>query len=150
MQKHRVRTKISIKGVLLGGITDIVSTNLFSIPLVIYAAVFIGLSGDKSPAAFQNATQHNILFTMLIYVTGCLGSIVGGYVAAWIAKRAEILNGTLSAWLCAALGIFGMVTTTSSSKRLEELASLPVTFLLDGAGGYLRKLQMSRGAVKLT
>jgi hypothetical protein len=40
-----------------------------------------------------------------LLIGGCLCSILGGYVAAWLAKHDELLNGALSAWLCIAFGI---------------------------------------------
>jgi hypothetical protein len=35
-------------------------------------------------------------------VLGTVGSIIGGYVGAWLAGHDETLNGALSSWLCLA------------------------------------------------
>ena len=62
--------KISIKGVLLGGITDVLNTNILAIPLIIY--VMAKMDWSHTPKDQLNA------------------AILGGYVAARLAKHDEL------------------------------------------------------------
>ena len=77
-------------------------------------------------------------------------SILGGYVAAWLAKHDELLNGALSAWLCIAFGIAAFGASVRGGTPvweviLGELAS-PALGLL---GGYFRAAQKRKRMVHL-
>ena len=81
-------------------------------------------------------------YKVATFVTGASASILGGYVAAWLAKHDELLNGAFSAYLCVALGLIGMVTVTASpADRLLEVAMMPLSPALGLFGGYLRLRQ---------
>lgn len=41
---------------------------------------------------------------------GALCSVLGGYVAARLAARSELVNGALSAFLCIAFGLYALAT----------------------------------------
>jgi hypothetical protein len=76
---------------------------------------------------------------------GC--SVLGGYVAAWIAKHDELVNGAASAWLCLLISAFTTVPGLGSHSfayRLLLLAASPISGLL---GGSLR-LAQNRLAVR--
>ena len=136
--------RFSVKGVLIGGVVDIVSTNLFAIP-VVTVAVFSIARSTPSAATHQAALMTLIAtppYKVATFVTGASASILGGYVAAWLAKHDELLNGAFSAYLCVALGLIGMVTVTASpADRLLELAMMPLSPALGLFGGYLRLRQ---------
>lgn len=133
-------SKISIKGVLLGGVTDIVATNILSFPIILYAATKIDLARatpDQLAAALHASTSLHVVQLLI----GAGASLLGGYVAAWLARHDELLNGALSSFLCVALGIFSLATGHVSSHRLEELLLLPAGPACGLLGGYLRLKQ---------
>jgi putative membrane protein (TIGR04086 family) len=79
--------------------------------------------------------------TQLLLGLAC--SVLGGYVAAWLAKHDELLNGGLSSLLCAAIGIYSIASGKDShapSVQVLMLISAPVCGFL---GGYLRLRQRS-------
>lgn len=129
--------KLSISGILLGGIVDVLSTSILAAPLFLYVIFRYGaVHGPK-------VLHESILLTMAQWLIGILGSVLGGYVAAWMAGHDEILNAALSAYLCVGLGIlswFAGATATPTPERLLELLLAP---LFAAAGGYL-KLNLKR------
>ncbi|MBV8748271.1 MAG: hypothetical protein JO103_01015 [Candidatus Eremiobacteraeota bacterium] len=137
--------RFAVKGVLIGGVVDIVSTNLFGIPVVM-VAVFSTATPSSSTvnqsAAFM-ALLATPVYKVSLFVAGACASILGGYVAAWLAKHDELLNGALSAYLCILSGLIGMVTVAATpSDRLLELAFMPLSPALGLVGGYLRLRQV--------
>jgi hypothetical protein len=100
--KENSLKKISIKAVVIGAVIDIVSTNLLVIPLGIYIIISHHLSTlpkeQISHAVMQVLKDVPILFSVQILL-GSLCSILGGYVAARIAKSNEITNGAWAAFL---------------------------------------------------
>jgi hypothetical protein len=126
----------------MGGITDVVATSILAIPVVVYVMVkFDLLRTPHDPSAITNAihASPSLYGLQLLIGFGC--SVLGGYVAAWIAKHDELLNGALSSSLCIAIGVY-------SFARGKMLGTLPVEILLLSAsplgaflGGYLKRLQ---------
>ncbi len=70
-------------------------------------------------------------------------SILGGYVAARLAGREELLNGALSSWLCISFGVYGFFAGSAHDYPLEigGFIASPAAGLL---GGYLRQKQIPR------
>jgi hypothetical protein len=134
--------KISIAGVLIGGVTDVVATNVLAIPLVVYVMVRYNLlHAPDGPAQITSAIHANpaIYGAQLLIGVGC--SVLGGYIAAWIAKHDELLNGLLSSYLCTAIGLYSVLAGKDSHSVLTQillLAAGPLSALL---GGYLRQTQ---------
>lgn len=135
--------KLSISAILLGGIADVVGTSILAMPLFLYTVLKYGaVHGPR-------ALHESALLTMGQWLIGIAGSMLGGYVAAWIAGHDELLNAALSAYLCVGIGViswFGGAIATATPERLLELALAP---LFAAAGGYLKvSLKRSkRGAV---
>jgi hypothetical protein len=133
--------RISIIGVLLGGVVDIVSTNILAFPFAIYVALrlnAIHVPKDHLQAAIASAFHEGVLLFVMQWIVGGAGSIIGGYVAAWIAKRDQVLNGTLSSYLCLALGIFGWTTGRATASPGEQFLLLFGSVVFAALGGYLR------------
>jgi fructose-specific phosphotransferase system IIC component len=72
-----------------------------------------------------------ILYASQLFI-GLARSILGGYVAARIAGREELLNGTLSSWLCISF---------DPSVEIGAFIASPAAGLL---GGYVRQKQTPR------
>ncbi len=130
--------RVSIKGVLIGGIVDVVTSGVLGLPLVIYAMSRIDMSHTPS-------SQVSMAVTKLIHASpalhsvellvGLMCSVLGGYVAAWLAKRDELLNGGLSSFLCIILGIYAVTTGRDSNPHWLQfllLAASPLAAVLGG------------------
>jgi putative membrane protein (TIGR04086 family) len=142
--------RLSPKGIVVGGVVDIVASNLAAIPLAIVAALRIDvrhLPRDEQSRALLEVlrTTPSLFVTQLLL--GALCSILGGYVAARLAKRSELVNGALSAFLCIAFGLYAMATKPDSLGPWAHVAFLVVSPALGALGGLLalrRKCARSR------
>lgn len=136
--------KISVTGVLIGGIADIVSSSLLGIPFAIYAMSKIDLvqtpKDQLGPAiaAVSHATPWLYGAELLV---GLACSVLGGYLAARLAKHDELLNGALSSFLCVAIGIYSIASGKDSHAHWVQLLILISAPACGFFGGYLRARQ---------
>jgi hypothetical protein len=136
--------RISIKGVLIGGVVDVGSSILLGIPFAVFAILKVNFAHtpkDQVGAAVTAAIQENLRLYLGQLAIGLGCSTFGGYLAGRIAKHDELLNGLLSSFLCLSLGIFALSSHMDSHplvvKILLEIAS-PAFALI---GGYLALLR---------
>ncbi|WP_315741447.1 MULTISPECIES: hypothetical protein [unclassified Bradyrhizobium] len=89
--------KASLKGIVIGSITDVVFSYVILILLAVYFTVASG-SGVRPDhgAASARILMGNAWFVVWGRIFGSFGSVLGGYVAARISKHDEVLNGILS------------------------------------------------------
>ena len=132
--------KVSFKGVIIGGVLDVALSNLAAIPMLIYAA--IRLEAWKLPRAEQsralvNAMTNDTRLLVVGLVVGAVCSVIGGYVAARIARREALLNGALSAWLCIPFGVYALIAGGDSLPLWVHVFFLLMSPLLGAAGGQL-------------
>ncbi len=142
--------KVSLKGVLIGGIVDVVSSSLMGIPLAVYALSKVDLAHTPKEQLGSAivAVSHGtpwLYGTQLLVGLAC--SVLGGYVAAWLAKHDEMLNGTLSAFLCVAIGIYSIASGKDSNAHWVQVLILISAPLCGSLGGYLRLRQQGVDAV---
>jgi len=134
--------QFSVKGVLAGGITDIVATWIVSIPLLTIASTQVHLLDLPAPArtaALMKAMGPGSSLYLAGLLLGGACSVLGGYVAARIAKRARRLNGAFSAWLCVLSGLWGWRTGTYATTAAAHVAYLVLSPALGAFGGYLQE-----------
>ena len=140
--ERRPDIRVSIVGITVGGITDVVATNILAIPVVVYAMVKFDLfHTPQDPSAITNAIHANPTLYGLQLLIGFGCSVLGGYVAAWIAKHDELLNGALSSFLCIAIGVYSLARGKMSGSLPAEILLLIASPLCAFLGGYLRILQ---------
>ena len=135
--------RISIKGVLVGGVTDVGLSTLLGIPFAVWAVLETGIARtpkDQIHSAVSAFMHRPMIFASEMLIGfGC--SILGGYVAARLAKHDELLNGCLSAILCIAGGIWLLATHQNSDPIWQQILELIASPLLGLLGGYLRLKQ---------
>jgi len=144
--------RISPSGVLIGALIDIVSSFLLGIPFIVFTFVQVGrmhLPKVQQHAAMV-AIREGIWMRSGEWLAGVACSTLGGYIAAKIANRDEVLNGALSAIFCEILGLYWML----SGKNIYPMW-LQVVYLVSGivfacVGGYLRVRQVGGRAVPAT
>jgi hypothetical protein len=142
--------KISIRGVVVGGAVDIVTTVILTLPLVVYviATELPGAFKDPLPAAVMATIQASPLLCGLQSVIGLACSVLGGYVAARVARHDELLNGLLASSLPVALGVYSLTSDKDSGPLLLPVLLLIASPLCSGFGGKLRLVQI-RGPAHL-
>jgi hypothetical protein len=136
--------RVSFKGVLLGGIVDIVATNIVSLPVIAVAlgrTNLVQLPPSERTEALMAIIKAGVALYVLLAALGALCSVLGGYVAAIIAKRNEILNGALSSYFCVGMGIVTLMLGKEQIPVWLHILLLPLSPALAGLGGYLRLVQ---------
>ena len=144
--------RVSILGVLVGGVVDIVSTNVFTFPVMVFAIMRIDSSHipkAQLTTAMMTLMRTDASLMIAAFFAGFAGSLLAGYVAAAIAKHDETFNGTLSAWLCVALGIYGWKVTGTTVPTLYHLSGFVMSPAIGALGGYGRLLQRQLASRKL-
>ena len=136
--------KISIKGIAIGGLLDVVLTNILALPLSMYVVVssnVLSLPKAQQGGAMIAAFHARPALLAIQYAIGVFCSILGGYVAARIAGRDELLNGALSSWLCIVSGIYGALSGTVHESIATTIFWFVISPVVSAAGGYLRLRQ---------
>jgi hypothetical protein len=136
----------SIAAVLVGGVVDIAATNVFALPLVMYVVFRDHPAGPDATQTLLHTISSDPALVATSMVLGGLASVLGGYVAAWMAGRSHLLIGALSAYLCTAFGIAALVHGTPGVSLLQHLGGFTFSPALGLLGGYLRSLQTRRVA----
>lgn len=134
--------RVSIKGVLIGSIVDIVASVVFGLPFAIYAMSKVDLlhtPSAQASAEVRAVVQGNMALHVGQLLVGLACSALGGYVAAWLAKHDELLNGALSSFLCVALGIYTMALGKDSNALWVQVLMLLASPALALIGGDLMR-----------
>ena len=146
--------RISILGVLLGGIVDVVATNILAVPLVVYILItrvnFLSIPPEEATQSVTRAIQNDGFLFIIQLAIGSACSIFGGYTAALLAKHDELLNGALSAYLCVAIGIYSMLSGTVTESIWLGLLGFILSPALGLVGGYLRLMQVKSQQLRET
>jgi hypothetical protein len=142
-----IMKSISLKGVAIGAVLDIVLTNIVTLPLMIYIMASLnsaGVPSDKVSGALMEALYGSTLYFSLAWLLGGSCSVLGGYVSARIAKHDEVLNGTLASILCLAFSVYALIGGTTGGQLWRHVVFLPLSPALAAFGGYLRLQQKTR------
>jgi len=124
--------RISLKGVVIGNIVDIVSTNIAVLPIMMYVLISSGPS-EVTADSIAEVLKASTVFRASSIILGALCSVLAGYVSARISKHDKVLNGALSSILCVAGGVYSGL----SGSAAMNLALLPLGPVLGALGGYL-------------
>ena len=105
---------------------------------------------EVAPEQYQWAIEQAMLndsrLFLYSFVSGSFWSIFGGYLAARIAKRSELLNGALASCLCVGTGLYSLGAGHSAFPLWLQLLPLVTSPALALFGGYLcRRGQGSNG-----
>jgi len=133
--------RLSFKGIAIGNIVDIVSTNVVVLPVAVYILFRARSSPDIAAGSAKEILTGSTLLVVWYPILGGLSSVLAGYVSARIAKHDEVLNGALSSILCIGSGVYGVyavINDSSAGSLWLHLAFLPLSPALGALGGYLR------------
>jgi hypothetical protein len=135
---------VSVRGVLIGGVVDVITSMMLGIPFALYALFRIDvahLPPNKIGSAMVEFTNGNVPLYLGQLSVGLACSVFGGYVAARLAKHDEIINGTLSAFLCVLLGIYTIFSGRDRHPLFVQIALVVASPVMGLLGGYLRLRQ---------
>jgi len=142
----RPGVRVSIVSVVIGGITDVVASGVLALPVVIYVMVKNDLlHSAKGPSAIASSIHSSGWLYGLQLGIGLGCSVLGGYVAAWMAKHDELLNGLLSSFLCTAIGVYSIMSGKDSQAVHVQIFLLGAAPAFAFFGGYLRQTQKRMG-----
>jgi len=139
--------RVSLLGVGAGGIIDIVATNVVAFPVLVYAAIKVDMTRlpqeQQVAALVEYLHSHSYLFVISM-ILGPVCSVLGGYVDALIARHDDVLNGTLSAFLCVTFGLLSISSSENTLPAWVHLAFVPLSLALGALGGAIRRAQRER------
>jgi len=135
--------RISLKGVAIGNIVDIVSSSIVGFLVAIYVLKSSAASANDMNAANQLLLASGV-FWFWSTILGSLGSVLGGYIAAGIAKHDDVLNGALSSILCVGATVYALVSGGAAGHEALYLVSLALSPALTAFGGYLNARHRAR------
>jgi hypothetical protein len=128
----------------MGGLCDVVLTSTLALPVVAYVMFKFNLTHVPQAqlhTAVAAALQSNSSLYVLQLLIGTACSVLGGYIGARIAKHDELLNGSLTSFLCVAISLYSMVGGRVSGPRVLQLTELLASPALGLVGGFLRLAQ---------
>lgn len=130
---------ICLKGITIGGMVDIVGSVAMGIPLAVIAAIQVNLPAvpPSDQARVLGEAMQRPGYTFASLLLGSLFSVVGGYVAARIARRYEVLNGALSALPCMIFGLWGAINGMVPAPWWQHVLFFLLSPMLGAAGGRL-------------
>lgn len=132
-------------GIVVGNIADFVVSFILAIIIMfpvgfMQARSLIAGGAHPTPAQATRALVTSPTFMVLTLIAGAIGSLAGGYIAAWIAQRRQLVCGLLSSLLCIIDYVWTIATRGSSSYVLTlALIGLITSPLLGFLGGKLRE-----------
>jgi hypothetical protein len=132
--------RVSFKGVAIGNIVDVVSSSIAGFLVAIYVLISLAASVKDMDDANQLVLTSGVFWFWSV-VLGSLGSVLGGYVAARIARHDDVLNGAPSSILCVGINVYGLVSGGAVGHEALYLGSLPLSPALSAFGGYLSARQ---------
>lgn len=141
--------KVSFKGIAIGGITDVTLSSILGIPFSIYVIASSGLSKlpkDQLSASVVTTIHNSVGLFGVQLLIGLSCSVVGGYVAARLAKHDEILNGVLASWLCVGIGVHSLALGKVTESLPLHFALIAVTPACYALGAYFRRRGVRAGA----
>ena len=136
---------ISVKGVLIGGVVEVVTSVVLGVPFALYAMSKLDLSNipkDRVESAISAALHANVPLYLGQTLVGLACSVLGGYVAAWLARHDELLNGGLSSFLCMALDIYTFASGKDSNRLWVQILLIVASPLMALLGGDLMRRRL--------
>jgi hypothetical protein len=145
--------RLSLKAIAVGGVVDIVATNIATAPVyvgLLAANGAVGSSGAQTTKLLTESLNASPTLYTSMMLLGSACSILGGWIAARIAKRDEALHGALSAFLCVGFGAYGWIRGSGTDvSAFEHLAFLVLSPALGAFGGILRARMVQHGLVSV-
>jgi hypothetical protein len=139
--------RIAPLAVITGAIIDWVLTATLELPLsmyVLFSRHLQRLPRDEMQKVLLHTMHDEPALYALRLTVGFACTLIGSIIAGVLAKRAQVLNGVLSAMLPTILGVVTLVRGTYVGKTWQALVWLfVVTPIVGAAGGWLAERMQS-------
>ncbi len=128
----------------VGGLVDLLSTGLLTGLLSAYVMMQKGLT-DNKPETLEPQIENAIHSSPVLFgIQTALGlgcSILGGYVAARVAKQDEIENAIAASLIFVSLGVYALIAGSEESIWLNAFSTVITPFFYRlGAQARIREL----------
>jgi MFS family permease len=137
--------RLAIRSIIVGGLIDVFTSNVFGTISQVVVLLILSIrhtSLEDAPAASQTIVAGSVVFFAVQLVIGALCSLLGGYLAARLARHDERLNGALSSVLSVVAGIVVIAIGHNPEHFIQHVLILPVKEIFGYAGGYLREREV--------
>jgi hypothetical protein len=130
-------SSISIKGILIGAAVDFAVGTFLGILLLI---AIVASQEVEAIDDLERIAESETFWAAGLVLAG-IASIIAGYVAARVAGRGELINGTLSSFLSVAIVLCFLIASWSEGLGASDLFDLVSAPVLGLFGGFLRSWQ---------
>ncbi|MFC1613914.1 hypothetical protein ACFL5K_01305 [Gemmatimonadota bacterium] len=133
------KRKFSIKAVIVGWLVDVLGSQIFGGILGVVAGVILVTKGTIDQETMQAYFSNSVWFLTVGFILGLCFTMLGGYLAARIAKFAELKHALGVGILSLVTGsLFVLLTGANPGSTWLLLAALILTVPAALLGGYLR------------
>ena len=130
---------------IVGGLIDVFASSLLGAVSVVVVIMLLNIGGtppDRVTESVATIVHGNPVFIAAQIAIGAACSLLGGYIAARLARHDERLNGAVSSLLSVGSGIVSIAVGHDPNQLTLQVLVLPVKPVLGFAGGYLRQMQV--------
>jgi len=145
--------KIAIRSVLVGGLVDVFVSSLLGAVSVVFVLLLLSIAhvpSERDAEIVPHIVHGNPLFIAAQILIGAGCSLLGGYLAARLARHDGRLNGTLSSFLSVGSGLVSIATGHDSEPLAFQVLLLLLKPAFGFAGGNLRERQVRSKIVAST
>ncbi len=139
--------RLSAKAVIVGGLIDVLCSGFFDVLLVSIFMARHGVLhavGRQAHAAAASAMQASTPTQAAVLLIGLGSSTVGGFIAARLAGRNELVNGGCSAFLYILIGVLSISSGRESRSLTVQIIALVASPIFGLLGGYLELARKQR------
>jgi hypothetical protein len=145
------RKKFSFIGIVVGAIVDFVGSNIWGLIIMMFIVFkyrLVSTPPSELTGAITSIMMHDPLIFSLNLLVGGGFTLLGGYVAAHIAKHNELLNGACAAIYCVGAGLFALFSGMDTYPIWLSLLFLLADPALGMLGGFLKAKQRAAARQK--
>lgn len=137
--------KIAIRSVVVGGLIDVFASSFLGAVSVVFVLLLLSIAHvppERDSEIVPLVMHGNPLFIAAQILIGAGCSLLGGYLAARLARHDETLNGALSSFLSVGWSLVSIATGHDSEQLTLQVLLLLLKPALGFAGGSLRERQV--------
>jgi hypothetical protein len=152
MAMMSIRKKFSFIGIVVGAIVDVVGSNVWGFVIMMFIVFkyrLVSTPPSELTGAITSIMTHDPLIFILNLIIGGGFTLLGGYVAAHIAKHNELLNGACAAIYCVGAGLFAILSGMDTYPIWLSLLFLLADPALGMLGGFLKAKQRAAARQKV-
>lgn len=125
---------------IVGGLIDVFASSFLGAVSVVGALLVLRIANvppERDAGLLPHIVHENTLFIVTQIVIGAGCSLMGGYIAARLARHDFRLNGALSSFLGVGSSLVSILLGHDSGQVTLQVALLPLKPALGYVGGYL-------------